>query len=758
MVIDNADDINIFFDSLDEGGGSNRLIDYLPYSRKGNIIFTTRTKKAALRLAENNILQLDKLSKEEAKEVLRTRLLPEYQHQVNDVATVGEFLHMLAFFALAIVQAVAFVNSNGGGLSNYLELYRASEQNATELLSEEFEDNGRYRETENPVATTWYISFEQIRKNDTLAADLLSFMACMANNDIPVSMLPASSLSIAQTKAIGTLEAYAFIQRQLQEDASAGQQVQERQIDTFGIHPLVHLATRSWLKKLNQWDVWVEKAITRMLELVPDGDHITREVWTPYLPHAIHVSSMLTVNDANPKAELVDRVGRCQQTLGQYKAMEKTFRELLKYDDATLGPKHMNTLACLSHLGEALRGQGKYTEAKQIHRQTLQLTEEVFGKEHTETLTSKACLGLTLIDLGQYKEAEQMHREELALREKVSGKEHSYTLTSMNNLAMALEKQGKYKEAEQMHREELALTEKVSGKEHSHTLISMDNLAIALDGQGKHIEAEQLHRKALKLKEKVLGREHPSTLLSVNNLAITLGGQGKNKEAEKMHREELALREKVSGKEHPDTLTSMHNLALALSEQEKYTEAEPLHRKALRLREKVLGGEHPETLACMNELAVALEKQGKFEEAEQTQRSTLALREKVLGIEHPDTLRSVRWLANILKQQNRYKDALPLYKRAYEGNKKTLGSDHPYTRNSADWYAFAEAMVYGRPSSLRESSTFEEAYESSDDIFISDLLEARIYVEAEAPTRQEGDGRPSVSDSDDSVEGGVSLS
>ena len=475
MVIDNADDINILFDSLNDGGGPNRLIDYLPYSRKGNIIFTTRTKKAALRLAENNILQLDKLSKEEAREVLRTRLLPEYQHQVQDVATVGEFLHMLAFFALAIVQAVAFLNSNGGGLSNYIELYRASEQNATELLNEEFEDKGRYRETENPIATTWYISFDQIRKHDTLAADLLSFMACMANNDIPASMLPASNLSIAQTKAIGTLEAYAFIQRQSQEDASAGHQVQQRQTNIFDIHPLVHLATRSWLKKLNQWDVWTEKAVTRMIELVPFGDYATREIWTPYLPHAIHVSSVLTVNDANPKADLVARVGYCQQMLGQYRAMEKTLRELLKYEEATLGLKNIDTLRSLNLIGEALREQGRYTEAEQIHRQTLGLREEVLGKEHPDTLSSMNNLASALEDQGKYKEAEQMHRKGLALRETVSGEGHPDTLTSMNNLAIALEKQGKYIESEQMHRKELALRETVSGEGHPDTLTSMNN-------------------------------------------------------------------------------------------------------------------------------------------------------------------------------------------------------------------------------------------------------------------------------------------
>jgi hypothetical protein len=59
------------------------------------------------------------------------------------------------------------------------------------LLSEHFEDDSRYRDNDryvkakNPVATTWLISFEQIRLRDPLAADYLSFMACVDSKNVP---------------------------------------------------------------------------------------------------------------------------------------------------------------------------------------------------------------------------------------------------------------------------------------------------------------------------------------------------------------------------------------------------------------------------------------------------------------------------------------------------------------------------------------------------------------------------------------------
>lgn len=65
-----------------------------------------------------------------------------------------------------------------------------SDSDVIDLLSQDFEDEGRYPDVENPVATTWVISFEQVRKRDPLAAEYLSFVACVDAKDIPQSLLP----------------------------------------------------------------------------------------------------------------------------------------------------------------------------------------------------------------------------------------------------------------------------------------------------------------------------------------------------------------------------------------------------------------------------------------------------------------------------------------------------------------------------------------------------------------------------------------
>jgi hypothetical protein len=97
-------------------------------------------------------------------------------------------------------------------------------------------DDGRYQSVKNPVATTWLISFEQIRRCDPLAARYISFMSCIDRKEIPEMLLPAGESRKKEMDAIGTLQAYSFIVKR------SGAMV-------FDLHRLVHLAIRNWLQR-----------------------------------------------------------------------------------------------------------------------------------------------------------------------------------------------------------------------------------------------------------------------------------------------------------------------------------------------------------------------------------------------------------------------------------------------------------------------------------------------------------------------------
>ena len=596
LIFDNADNVDVWTEPFIAETRRKRLIDYMPRSRHGAIIWTTRDRKVATTVARENTVAVPALDEAGASKMMRNYLINP------DLTTASEsifsyLLGKLTYLPLAIVQAAAYINDTGISLAEYEVLFSQQDDEVIELLSEEFEDDSRYPGSENAVAKTWLISFEQICRRSSLAFDYLRLMACVDPKDIPKSLLPLPEISSRkqQIDAIGILDAFSFITRY--EGGLA-----------FDMHRLVHLATRGWLKRNGELSIWRTKAVMRLNEVLSDIRQTNRMEWRGYIAHAQYAINGES-NNSNNAVDLAERCGDCLNYDGRYREAEIMCQKVVKYREKVLGLEHPDTLTSVNNLGLVLARQGKDEEAEALHRQALRERERLLGPESPDTLTSVGYLGSVLRHQGRYQEAEIMHRRELEGSEKVLGPEHPDTLVSVSKLGSVLSSQGKYKEAEAMHRRALRDREKVLGFEHPDTLTSVNNLGLVLSHQGMYKEAEAMHRRVLKGLEKILGPEHPDTLTSVSNLGIVLSSQGKYEEAEAMHRRAFKGYEKVLGPEHPHTLTTVNNLGTVLSRQGKYEEAEAMHRRALRGREKVLGPEHPDTLTSVDNLILVLSSQ-----------------------------------------------------------------------------------------------------------------------------------------------------
>lgn len=647
IVVDNADDTSVLFSKLE---GANGLVDYLPRSRKGSIVFTTRTRAAATLLAEDNVIALGELDEVEATELLTRRLVHEHHYRLSEADVINNFLTILQFHALAIVQAIAFIIKNDVTIAEYVTIYRHSESDSMELLGEGFEDQTQHQETTNVVATTWYISFEQIQKHDAIAANHLYFMACTANNDIASSMFPPTYSKTQHVKAMGTLKAYAFITERRARVDNLGSEAEQEQ-KRFDVHPLVHIAIRGWLKAHDQWEFWINTTLARLIDIIPYGDHSYRDYWVLYLHHAVHLASLPEGNALPERMTLLERIGRCERSLGQFKAAER------------------------------------------VYRQALEQRIKMCGREHPETLHARGNIALMLSYQDRWAEAEEMHMEEVAIATRVLGPTHPDTLTHREDQALFILGQHKFAQAEQLYRVILAQRIQIVGPTHLGTLSSMQNLACALCGQGKFTEAESLHREAFVLTQQRLGPQHADTISSLSALARTLCGQRKFSEATTLHREELTLRLKVLGENHPDTAQSMRNLANVLFRQRSYDEAESLQRRALKISEKVAGPERLCTLDCKAALADTIYRQGKWAESETIHREVLAVKERVLGKDHKDTLSSVFVMGDFAYGQEKYEEALELYGRALEGRKRLFGEEDYRTKQVRAMYDWAKMVI-----------------------------------------------------------------
>lgn len=253
LIFDNADDMDMWI----FGTTAPALKDFLPQNEDGRILFTTRNRKLAVKLASPNVISIPEPDKYTAMEILQKSLIGN--RLLGDSGAATTLLEQLAFLPLAIVQAAAYINENDMGLGGYVALLQEEEADVAELLSEDFEDDGRYKDIQNAVATTWLISFQQIQRLDDLAIDYLLLMASINAREIPQSFLPQPSSMKKKNDAIGLLKAYNFVREQSGEGL-------------LSLHPLVYLATRNWMRKDRQFDLRILKMTDQLRETFLDNN------------------------------------------------------------------------------------------------------------------------------------------------------------------------------------------------------------------------------------------------------------------------------------------------------------------------------------------------------------------------------------------------------------------------------------------------------------------------------------------------------
>ena len=377
LIVDNSDDEEVLFGTL---GGSGAVTDFLPESENGLPLFPTRHRAIAVSLAGNEIVEMQEMDHKEAETFLKQSLIQKELLQDQAVAT--ELLKELTHLPLAIAQAAAYVNAMQILLHEYLSLLRNTEQDTISLLSREFRDETRYKNSEhskNAVAATWLVSFNHIRRSDPVAADLLSFMSCIEHKAIPGSILPLVEPEERMVHAIGTLRAYAFVTRR-----SDG--------ESYDMHRLVHLATKVWLSEHGAIDKLNKRVAARLTEIFSSDDCSNRAIWREYFPHAFHFIRNTKRLDVEARYNLRMAVGRYLQVDRRVKEAVELLEQVVAMGKEVLAEDHPSRLTSQHALTEAYRAT---EQIKKAVEQIVIMRKEVFMKDHFSRLASQHFFRLT---------------------------------------------------------------------------------------------------------------------------------------------------------------------------------------------------------------------------------------------------------------------------------------------------------------------------------------------------------------------------
>ena len=680
MIIDNVDDRG-FFDRLTPAG--KILREYVPQSENGTIIYTTRNRDIGIDLAvDRDPIFVPSMEREEARDLLGKRIRAESTNEEQ-----LELLDALVYLPLAISQAVAFMAKRNRSVAEYMKLYRQSESGRIRLLGQRFSSHGRDTRPLESVVTTWWISFNHIKSENPRAAELLSMMSFMDNQNVPFALLIRDGEEPFDfEEAIGLLEAFSLVQLDTKRSAC-------------NVHRLVTVAVQGWLTEFGgKRDDLAEQALKTVAYNFPYGFFENWPTCRLFLPHAEAVlrSTFVQSNDSalHVRATLLLNTSSYLRMQGQYEASKRGAEESMQLFEHMYGREHVDTLSSIANYAYSIRRCGHYQRGADLQREVLVAREKMLGYGHRATLESLNALGSDLQILGLNKEAEEIHRKELNEKQKLLegnpgdlGLEAD-AIIALENVARVLSSQGRYAEAEVLQRQALERSINVNGYYHPYTFIGRGELAGTVRDQERFAEAETMYEQLLEDRRKTLGQRHHDTLITLNNMATVKARLGKRQESEKLYREAWEIESETLGEHHPSTINTLHNLACCSSDRGDHQEAENGFRRCLESQNATIGPSHSITMRTRHNLSATLRELQKLEEAEWLARQTLDLCDTMQENKNTEQIEAFDRLAWIIADQQRFEEAEHLRRKELELRLEIHGESHPDTVLCRDHLAF----------------------------------------------------------------------
>jgi len=284
LVIDNADKEANF------DGNKSPIAEFIPQGINGTLIFTTRSRLVASRQG-CKMIEVGKMGEEEAKELFSKRFDSWDSLREKEKEHVAEILGSVDYLPLAVVGSAAYMTETATSPSIYRTILLENEERMKHLLSQPFCDIQREVGTDN-ILGTYLITFDQIRQQMPLAADLLRLMAFFNHKNIPEELLTECGLEgidhLANFRcAIGKLLGFSLVTNVVCGDRTF-----------YQLDRLVQLSLREYLptRELNKGRAAALKVVSQFFPQSPDK---RRHIDPAYIPHALAA----TKDSTDPIAE-----------------------------------------------------------------------------------------------------------------------------------------------------------------------------------------------------------------------------------------------------------------------------------------------------------------------------------------------------------------------------------------------------------------------------------------------------------------------
>ncbi|KAL9035486.1 MAG: hypothetical protein Q9214_006559, partial [Letrouitia sp. 1 TL-2023] len=360
LIFDNYDDPCL--PGMDSFTGYDIRI-YFPYRAQGSILITTRSRQ--LLFAKQLLLK-----KLEGIEQSLAVLAARSGRAVNRDASATKLALRLDGLPLALATAGAYLNQSADSFDDYLELYNNSWSDLRQYSRGpvDYEDRTLY--------STWNVSFQQVRSQDPVAAELLKLMAYLDNqdlwyglfqqelNDAPAWWVEMTKSRVRFNQAISTLHGYSLL-----EVGEGG----------YSLHTCEHDWTLEYLNQ--EFDQEKYRLATHCVAANVSW-RSEAEYWVKnrrVLPHACRLQRFritAAVGWAEVEPDSLFRFAYLYEQNDLKVEAEKMYRRALDGYEKVWGPNHPSMLRTPNNLRLLNAVQAEHIKVKDTNTQTLDNDDE----------------------------------------------------------------------------------------------------------------------------------------------------------------------------------------------------------------------------------------------------------------------------------------------------------------------------------------------------------------------------------------------
>lgn len=322
--------------------------------------------------------------------------------------------------------------------------------------------------------------------------------------------------------------------------------------------------------------------------------------------------------ESNPavKARLLGTIGRVYESLGLYEPATSLLSSSLDIQRGNEDADPMRLAEALSRFGWLMREIGDYRAAESSFRDVLEIHRRELKAPHVEITGTLNLVAVSLMDQDRLDDALKVLEEAQGMLARIPENDADLDEKLRNNIANIYARQNRLEEAEPLYRRILKDRYIRYGEHHLLTGFAHDNLAMALEDLERLDEAEQHYRKALEILLVVFGENHPEVAQTMGNVGQFLVDRGAYDEAERLLLKAIEIHRGTIGNDYfmvADSLTTLSEMSLTRGD--KNTALDYI-KQALVIYDKTLPAEHSKVLfgdAVLAEVLIAL---GRLDEAE----------------------------------------------------------------------------------------------------------------------------------------------